>query len=144
VALYLDTAYVAECYLNEPDADLVRDLVRGQRGLTSSAWCRVELACVFRRHVREGALTSRQSRRLHDLFLQDVQAGSWSLVPVTDLLLATVEARVRALRRRDVFLRAGDAVHLVTASVAGFREVWTSDRHMLDACGYFGLRGRRC
>ncbi len=144
MALYLDTAYIAKCYLNEPDADPVRDLVRGQKGLTSSAWCRAELACVFHRHVREGMLSLRQATALHDLFVDDLHAGIWNLVPVTEKLLSLVEARVRSLRRRQVFLRAGDAVHLVTASAAGFREVWTSDRHLLQATRLFGLRGRAC
>jgi uncharacterized protein len=142
LALYLDTSYVAKCYLNEPDAAAVRELVRGRTGLTSSAWMRAELACVFQRHVSEGALTPREAASLHDLFLEDVRAGSWSLVPVTESLLAAVETRVRALKRRKVFLRAGDAVHLVTARLAGFGEVWTSDRHMLEACRSFGLKGR--
>ena len=41
-----------------------------------------------------------------------------------------------------IFLRAGDAVHLMTAVDAGFKEVWTNDRHMLAAASSFGLRGR--
>jgi predicted nucleic acid-binding protein len=141
VSLYLDTAYIAKCYLNEPDAATVRAFVVGQSGLTSSAWARAELACVLHRHVREGSLTARQARALHALFLEDVADGVWDLIPVSAGLLARVEERV--LRSgRMVFLRAGDAVHLLTAAGAGFKEVWTSDRHMLAAARTFGLRGR--
>ncbi|MBI5478771.1 MAG: type II toxin-antitoxin system VapC family toxin [Deltaproteobacteria bacterium] len=138
---YLDTAYVAKCYLNEPDAAKVRALVAGEEGLTSSAWCRAELACVFHRHVREGGLSPRQARQLHDLFLTDVRDGVWSLLPVSTDMLASVERRVRRLRA-TVFVRAGDAIHLVTAAVAGFKEIWTNDRHLLAAAPAFGLRGR--
>ena len=51
-----------------------------------------------------------------------------------------VEAVTRALPA-DCFLRACDALHLVTASDAGFTGVWTNDRHMLTAAPYFGLTG---
>ena len=142
MSLYLDSAYIAKCYLNEPDAERVRALVREQTGLTSCAWCRAELATIFHRHVRDGGLTRKQARELHDLFLADVDDGVWTLLPVSSALLASVEARLRRLRRRDVFLRAGDAVHLAAAAEAGFREIWTNDRHMLAAARSFSLRGR--
>jgi predicted nucleic acid-binding protein len=141
MSLYLDTAYIAKCYLNEPDAAGVRALVAGQSGLTSSVWCRAEFACVIHRHVREGGLKPRQGGSLHELFLQDVRDGVWNLIPFSTDLMARTEDRIRHLRKR-IFLRAGDAVHLTTAAYAGFREVWTSDRHMLAAAGPFGLRGR--
>jgi len=142
VSLYLDSAYIAKCYINEPDADRVRDLVRGESGLTSSEWCRAEIACIYLRHVREGALTRAQARELHALFVDDVRDGAWTLVPVSSALLETLEARLKRFRRRDVFLRAGDAVHLTAAAEAGFHEIWTNDRHMLHAARGFGLRGR--
>lgn len=139
--MYLDTAYVAKCYLNEPDAPRVRALVAGRVGLTSSAWCRAEMACIFQRHVRERGLTRAQASRLRKLFLADATGGVWTLVPISDSLLEDVQDRVGKLRA-DVYLRAGDALHLVTAREAGFREVWTSDRHMLAAAAHFGLVGR--
>lgn len=139
--MYLDTAYVAKCYLNEPDAEAVRALVSGKEGLTSSAWCRAELACVFHRHVREGSLSRRQAQALHALFVQDVSDGVWNLIPVSTDLLARVEVTAVALRK-NVFLRGGDAIHLTTASLEGFEEIWTGDRHMLAAARAFGLRAR--
>jgi predicted nucleic acid-binding protein len=139
--LYLDSAYIAKCYLNEPDAPRVRALVAGRVGLTSSAWCLAEMACIFQRHVREGGLTRAQATRLRKLFLADAASRVWTLMPVSDAVLAALEQRVRRLRR-DVYVRAGDAVHLVSAKLAGFREVWTNDRHMLAAASYFGVRGR--
>jgi predicted nucleic acid-binding protein len=41
-----------------------------------------------------------------------------------------------------LFVRTADAVHLVTAQEAGEQEIWTNDRHMLAAAGYFGVAGR--
>ena len=50
--LYLDSAYVAKCYVNEPDSTAVRRLVRGAERLYSSIWCLAEVGCVLHRHVR--------------------------------------------------------------------------------------------
>lgn len=141
LGLYLDSAYVAKCYLNEPDAEKVRALVRPETRLYSSALCRAEIVCVVHRHMREGGLSRRQGLALHQLFLDDIENGVWNLLPVSSDLLNRVEARVRALAS-SVFLRAGDAIHLMSAKEAGFSEVWTNDRHMLTAAKAFGLRGR--
>lgn len=141
MSLYLDSAYIAKCYLNEPDASAVRGLVRGRARLTSSVWCRAELACVFRRHVREGGLDPQAAQELHDLFAHDVQANIWTLIPVSTRLLDTLDTRLRGLPA-DLYLRAGDAVHLHTAAEGGFGEIWSNDRHLLAAAGAFGLRGR--
>ncbi len=141
MSLYLDTAYVAKCYLNEPDASRVRALVRGKTGLTSSALCTGELACVLHRHVHAGELTRAQAARLRRMYEADVEQGVWTLLPVSAAVLDEVARRVAALHV-SVYLRSADAIHLTTAAEAGFDEVWTSDRHMLAAAKAFGLAGR--
>lgn len=141
MSLYLDSAYIAKCYLNEPDAPQVRALVRGQTGLASSSLCVAEMACIFQRHVREGGLTRAQATRLRGFFRADIGAGVWSLVPITEPLLEEVDRRVRALPRA-VYVRAGDAIHLTAAVEAGFAEIWSNDRHMLAAASHFGLAGK--
>jgi hypothetical protein len=57
---------------------------------------------------------------------------------VTSTLLRRACDRVRALRRQT-FLRA--AVHLVTASEHGYRDIYTNDRHMLASARHFDLVG---
>lgn len=138
--LYFDTAYLAKCYWNEPDGVAVRAMARGAEGLFSSAICIAEMACVAHRQVREGHVTAADAAIRCDLFLEDISRGVISTVPVSDRLLRRVEAVTRALPA-DCFLRACDALHLVTASDAGFTGVWTNDRHMLAAAPYSGLTG---
>ena len=70
-----------------------------------------------------------------------MENNTWILVPVTDLILHRVEVLTRSLPSR-AFLRAGDAIHIVSAMDAGFREVWTNDRHLLAAATHHGLKGR--
>jgi predicted nucleic acid-binding protein len=63
------------------------------------------------------------------------------LLPVTNLILRRVELLTRTLAT-SIFLRAGDAIHIVSAVEAGFHEIWTNDRHLLAAAAHFGLQGR--
>ena len=141
MSLYLDSAYVAKCYINEPDSTKVRALVRQETDLQTSALSLAEMACIFQRHVRKKGLTRRQANELRSAFMKDVDDGVWLLHPVSEAMLRKVEIAVGSLPA-NVYLRAGDAIHLVTARDAGFGELWSNDRRLLDAARHFGLRGR--
>jgi len=138
---YFDSAYVAKCYLNDPDSERVRRLVRKPAVLVSSSLCIAEVCCAIYRRVRERALAPAQGAELSDLFRQNVDDGVWTLVPSSERLLWEVSRALRSLPE-DVCVRAGDAIHLVSARQEGFTEVWTNDRHMLAAAVHFGLKGR--
>jgi predicted nucleic acid-binding protein len=139
--MYLDSAYIAKYYVNEPDAAAVRKLIGKATDVTSSAWALIEVTCVFHRHVREGSLTSAQGRELIDLFRAHVESDLWNLVPVTEGLLRTTATLIRGLPVTTP-LRAGDAIHLTTALNVGEPEIWTNDRHLLAAATYVGIAGR--
>ncbi len=139
--MYLDSAYVAKFYVNEPDATAVRKLIRRASHICGSSWALVEVTCVFHRHVREGSLTVAQGHELIDLFRNHVEADLWNLLPVTDALLRRTATLIRGLPPK-VPLRAGDAIHLATALEAGETEIWTNDRHLLAATTYVGLVGK--
>ena len=138
---YFDAAYLAKCYVKEPDAAAVREVARSSKLVSSSAISIAEVACVFHRHLREGALTARMLGVLHDQFLDDVHE-TWVILPVTELVLRKVGLAIRALPA-SVFLRAADAIHIVTALDAGFEEIWTNDRRLLAAAAHFQLKGRQ-
>ena len=139
--LYFDTAYLGKCYWNEPDGRSVRELAQLADGLYSSAICIAEMACLAHRKVREGPITPADAVIRRDLFLDDVNSGVITTVPVTERLLRKVEEMTRVLPP-SCYLRTFDALHLVTAADSGFVEVWTNDRHMLAAAPHFGLVGR--
>jgi len=141
VRLYFDTAYLAKCYLNEPDGRAVRKLARRASSLCSSMLALAELACVFQRQIREGRLSGDEAADWRGRFLEDVRNGVWVLLPVTERVLYRVESLVAALAP-GAYVRAGDAIHLVTALEAGFTEIWTNDRHLLNAAPRFGLSGK--
>jgi predicted nucleic acid-binding protein len=140
--MYLDSAYIAKFYVNEPDAPAVRALIARADALVSSTWALGEVSCVLHRHMREGSLNAAQFRELLRVFLKHVDAGIWTLVPVGERLLRKITSLVGAAPS-GVYLRAGDAIHLATAQDLGEHEIWTSNRHMLAAAPRFGLAGRK-
>jgi predicted nucleic acid-binding protein len=141
VSAYFDSAYIAKCYVNEPDSTRVRALLRTSGGGHSSSLARAEVAATLIRHVREGSLDKKQAAVLHSDFAKDLKAGVWTMVPVSDDFMARVAQQLSQVPP-STYVRAGDAIHLLAAGEAGFIEVWTNDRHMLGAAPAFGLRGR--
>lgn len=139
--MYIDSAYVVKFYVNEPDSQAVRSAVGQAEGLVSSAWALAEVGCALHRHLRRGSLSAARVRELSGAFLDHVDAGFWTLIPAGDRLLRRVALLVSAAPP-GVYLRAGDALHLVSAQDVGEREIWTSDRHVLAAAPHFGLLGR--
>jgi len=138
--VYFDTSYIAKFYFNEPESRWVRELVRKADAIHSSLWAFAEFHAVLHRRVREGTLTRRDARELALRFSQHIEDGLWNLVPINEALLRRTSA-LMVSAPRDVFIRTADAVHLTTAHELGERAVWTNDRHMLAAAGYFGLKG---
>src|ERR1019366_5658855 len=139
--LYFDTAYLGKCYWNEPDGRSVWALARRSDGLSSSAICVAEMACLAHRKVREGPTTPADAVVRRDLFLDDLSNGVITAIPVTERILRRVEAVTRALPRPCSPL-ACSALHLVPATGSGLSEIWTNDRHMLASAPPFGLSGR--
>ena len=138
--MYLDSAYIAKFYVNEEDSRAVRELIRSADQAVSSACAMAEVCCALHRHMRQGGLTQTQFRELLDAFLDHIEAGFWTLLPVDPDLLRRTALRIRGLPA--MALRANYAIHLATAQEAGEREIWTSDRNMLAAAPYFGIKGR--
>ena len=138
--IYFDAAYIAKCYLNEPDADRVREVAYGADGLASCELARLEFASILKRHVREQHVTRREMTAILKDFQEDEQNGVWLWFTVTSELLE--KARTAVLDTPStIFLRAVDAVHLACAEEQGFQEVYTNDRHMLKAAPHFHLTG---
>ncbi len=141
MTLYFDSAYIAKCYLNEPDGKKVRRLAYNSTGLSSSVWCLAEFGCVLHRHLREGSIQGNAANSIWDLFLRDIKKGVWNLLPVPERILRIAVERVLAAPV-GVLLRAGDAIHLATAQDGGFTEIWSNDKRLLAAAPHFQLTGK--
>jgi predicted nucleic acid-binding protein len=138
--IYFDAAYIAKCYLNEPDADRVREVAYGADGLASCELARLEFTSILKRHVRERHVTRREMTAILKDFEEDERNGVWQWFGVTSDLLEKTRKAVLDLPT-TVFLRAADALHLACAQEHGFREVYTNDSHMLKAARHFHLVG---
>ena len=99
------------------------------------------MACVIHRKIRESNINQDEASAIGRQFREDVEDGVWSLLPVTERLLGNVSSFIASLNA-SIFLRAGDAVHLVTAQREGFTEIWTNDRHLGLAAQHAGLAAR--
>ena len=139
--MYIDTTYIAKFYLNEPESDRVRALVRTADAVFSSMWAYAEFHSVLHRHCREDSLTVGNARELARMFSDHIALGLWKLVPINEALLRRTGTLMIAAPD-GLFIRTADAVHLTTAVEIGESEVWTNDRHMLAAAAYFGIGGR--
>lgn len=138
--IYFDAAYIAKCYLNEPGAERVRELARETDGLASCELARLEFASILKRHVREGHLTRREATATVKEFEQDERDGVWQWFGVTSALIEKARQHVLELPS-SLFVRSGDALHLTCAGEHGFRELYTNDRHMLQAARHFDVVG---
>ena len=138
--IYFDAAYLAKFYLDEPDSARVRTLAEGAGEVASCLHGRVEVLIAFHRKLREGALPPKHFAALCEQFAADCESAIWRWLPISAKLIAHLSDRIPRLRA-SVFLRSADALHLASAEEQGFKEIYSSDRHLLAAASHFGLRG---
>jgi predicted nucleic acid-binding protein len=100
----------------------------------------LEFASILKRHVREHHVTRRELTAILKDFEADEQNGVWQWLGVTSEVLEKARKAVLDLPSA-VFVRSGDALHLACAEEHGFQEIYTNDRHMLQAAKHFHVIG---
>ena len=136
---YFDAAYIAKFYLDEPESEAVRRLAESLGQVQCAAIGQIEVAAVFHRKLREGTFDASTFREVMAQFDDDCSQRLWTWLPFT-AALATKTATAFAKLPRPVFLRAADALHLISAQEHGLTEIYTNDRHMLAAARHFRLK----
>ena len=137
--IYFDSAYIARCYLPEPGHAEVTALATRSSRITCAEIARIEVASVFHRKLREGSITAPVHRELCEQFAEDIAAGTWIFLPVTEALLTRAQTTYQTLPS-SFFLRSADCLHLCAAVEAGFKDIYSNDRHLLAAAPHVGLR----
>ena len=138
---YFDTAYIVKCYVKEDGWQQVRKLARDQERIACSVFGRLELHGALHRKMRENALTEQQlERRAAPVPGRRRKARLWTWLPLTAAIMTEVAATFSSLSG-DVFLRTGDAIHLLTARQNGLQEVFSNDQRLLDAAPAVGMLG---
>jgi len=119
--IFCDTSTLAKYYLNEPESVAVRARLEDEDQVVLSELAQVELMGAFHRRLREHKWTR------HDFASLFVNSpGMTSVVSVLGRAGTGTSSR-KPLRPthppENVFVRASDCLHLVTALHHGFRDV---------------------
>ena len=72
------------------------------------------------------------------MFENDEALGVWKWLPLDRPVQKLIESTYRTLGSQ-VYLRAGDALHLATAALHGFTVIYSNDKHLLQAATHFSL-----
>ncbi len=139
--IYFDTAYILKCYVKEIGWEKVRALACEHDRIACSIYGRLELHAALHRKMREGELTKRQLDIVRRQLSVDESVRVWQWIPPSATTMNAVVDTFAGLSK-DVFLRTGDAVHLVSAREFGCAAVYSNDRHLLAAAPHVGMTGR--
>ncbi len=137
---YYDATYLFKLQCVEHGTAEVRAHAATVRILCTAAHGRAEFASAAFRKVREGTATPHEYQLALTQAKTDAASGNLQFCPLTDAILARVES-VFATAPTTTYLRAADALHLATAAVNGFVEIFSNDQHLLAAAPLFGLTG---
>ena len=136
--LFCDTSTLAKYYVQEPESDAVRARLDAEDQVLLSEFARAELVAVFHRQLRERRWSRDEFATIVRQFSTDEVVGYWTWVPLDSGIIEKV-VRTYTTLPEDVFLRAADCVHLVTALHQGFTEVHTHDAHQREGASALGL-----
>ena len=138
--IYSDSAYILKFYIPETGSTEVRALFE-ENDVASCSLAEIEVPSAIHRKWREGLISKDLFTQSIRQFAEDVSAGCWSFFPITTNLMQHVR-RMYSEAPKQLFLRASDALHLISAKEHGFREIYSNDKHLLAAAKHFGLQGR--
>jgi uncharacterized protein len=125
--VYVDTSALVALIVNEPgSAAVARWYAASKAELVSAAWCVPEFASALGIKQRTGQLDAQQARQAWERF-ERLAANDLQLLPVT--LQQYHRAAMMCLDAASA-LRAGDALHLACAELAGAKSLATLDTVM--------------
>ena len=139
--IYFDATFLVKLVIDEPGSGSLLEFVRERDDvITSSITSRIEVISALHRKHRERAITHGGMLKAHRQFFREIETGRISCIVFSRSIVERVEDAFQKLPP-TIFLRAGDAIHLATASEAGFKEIYSNDRHLLAAATLFKLKG---
>jgi predicted nucleic acid-binding protein len=126
--LPFDLNDILKCYLPEKGAHLVRALASQPVAKSCSRFGHIEVLAALHRKVREGSLRRPQLKATWKNIVADESADVWTWLPFDETVEHALEAALLKLVPK-AFVRTGDAIHLATASLHGFSDIYSHDKH---------------
>jgi predicted nucleic acid-binding protein len=139
--VYFDTSYLLKCYVAEDASGEVRQLAAEREHVACCEFGRLELVSALHRKLREHTIPAEAYAVIHRQLASDERQGIWNWLSLSQEVLEGVYAAFHRLPL-NAYVRTGDAIHLECARRNGFSEIFSGDRHLLEAARLFGLRGR--
>ncbi len=138
--LYFDTTYLGKLRWAEAGSAEVAACATVADKLVCALHGRAEFYSISHRKLREKLVNAADLQAVCAQFETECAADRIQFLPLTDAIVDRV-TQVFAAADASVYLRAADALHLATAAEHGFTEIYSNDRHLLNAAPLFGLRG---
>ena len=139
--IYFDATFLVKLHLREPGSERVLEFVRQKNDIVASfIMAKMETAAAFHRKYREGSMTHASLLKAQEQVSREIEMGRLAWLPLSPVIVDRVHQIFLDLPS-TVFLRTGDAIHLATASEAGFKEIYSNDKHLLAAATLFKLKG---
>jgi hypothetical protein len=135
--VYFDSSALLKLYLPEPGSDDLDRALEGRDDLLASDLTVTEIVSALARRVRDGGLSSEQARVVRRGLVAGLDAGPYGHVDLDRGIHRDAERLL--LDRRDVTLRAADALHLALAISARAATIATFDRRLGAAARAVGL-----
>lgn len=135
--VYLDTSALAKWYLNEAGSEAFVTWLQGVDLALVSSLTYTEMRSLLARRRRMGEIDAALEALLFAAFLDDIAAGSLSLIPVADARYQ--EAAHLIARYPQHPLRTLDALHLAVARHVGVDVLASADTVMIDTAESMGL-----
>lgn len=136
--IFCDTSTLAKYYVPEAETPAVQERLDSEDTVWVSELARTELMAVFHRRLREGKWSEAIFRSVVRQFDRDELSGIWNWIPLTAETTGEAAQVFRTLPE-NIFLRAADCLHLVSAIQNGFSMIYTHDRHQISGARALGL-----
>ena len=140
-SLYFDTTYLGKLHWPEPGSSEVAACAAAADELVCALHGRAEFHSISHRKLREGLADAHATRVVCAQYDADCASGAIRLLLLTGAIVNRV-AQAFATAPSTAYLRAADALHLAAAAEHGFTEIYSNDRHLLNAATYLGLTPR--
>jgi predicted nucleic acid-binding protein len=138
--IYWDTSYIVRLYVQDRGWQTVRQLAETDR-IACSLHGQIEAIAAFHRKLRDGLLSPAEFGSVMKTFQDECRAGAFSWLPITSAIMERAHKMFLTLPVTTT-LRGADALHLGCAAENGFKEIFSNDKHLLNAGSHFGLAGK--